>query len=214
MLLRLLTTAAMVAAFTAPARAVPALDSLFFDFDSSVQGWTVEDGGALTHVASGGAPGGYLQFTDISSADMLAVLQAGGADWSAFLGGTLRFDARILSNHLPDWPGFGEVRLSGPGGSVLADVVPAGLPLPNGQWQRFSVPLTVAVFGDSLASVLANVSRLSIKTEYAISDPGLPSSFESLGLDNVAISAVPEAPTWALLLAGGLLLPALKRRRR
>lgn len=205
-----LLTASMLAA----AVATPALADLRFDFDTGAQGWTVEAGGTLTALASGGESGGYLRFTDINSDDMLAVLKPGGADWSAALGGSLRFSARIDSDHQPDWSGFGEVSLSGAGGTVVADVVAAGLPLANGQWQTFSVPLTVAVFGNGLPAVLASVNRLSIKTEYAISDPAQPSTFESLGLDNVAISAVPEAPAWALLMAGGLLLPALHRRRQ
>lgn len=214
MFLRLLTAAALAAVAATPALAVPAQAGLFHDFDTDAQGWTVEEGGALSHIATGGVSGGYLRFTDLDSRDMLAVLQPAGADWSAFAGGVLRFSARIESSHLPDWSGFGEVSLSGAAGTVVADVVPAGLPLADGTWQQFSVPLTVAVFGNGLPAVLASVSRLSIKTEYAISTPGVPSSFESLGLDNVSISAVPEAPTWALLLAGGLLLPALQRRRR
>lgn len=209
MLLRFITATALAATMAAPAQA-----DLHFDFDTGSQGWTVEAGGALATVTTGGESGGYLRFTDISSDDMLAVLSPGNADWSAYLGGTLRFSARIDSNHQPDWAGFGEVSFSGAAGTVVADVVPAGQPLANGQWQQFSVPISAAVFGTGLPAVLASVSRLSIKTEYAISDPNNAATFESLGLDNVSVSAVPDAPTWALLLAGALLLPALHWRRR
>jgi len=210
---RLLLAAALAAASATPVLAVPVQVDLVYDFDADAQGWTVEAGGALLHVASGGVSGGYLQFTDLDSQDMLAVLQPGGADWSAYAGGVLRFSARIESNHQPDWHGFGAVRLAGAAGAVEADVIPLGLPLANGTWQQFTVPLTAAVFGNGLPAVLASVNHLSIKTEYAISNPDVPSTFETLGLDNVSISAVPEAPAWALLLAGGLLLPALQRRR-
>lgn len=192
--------------------ALPAHADLTFNFDAGVQGWQVREGGALVHRSSGGAPGGYLEFTDLDSRDMLAVLQPGGADWSAYLGGVISFDARILSANAPDWSGFGEVSLAGPGGTLVVDLVPAGRPLADGSWQHFSVPL--AAFGAGLPAVLANVQTFSIKTEYSVSTVGVPASFEVLGLDNVAISAVPEPAAWALLLAGGLLLPAWRRRGR
>lgn len=190
--------------------ALPAHADLAFGFDTGAQGWEVREGGALVHRSSGGAPGGYLEFTDLDSRDMLAVLQPGGADWSAYAGGMIRFDARILSDNAPDWPGFGEVALAGPGGAVVLDLVPAGRPLADGRWQHFSVPLSA--FGAGLPAVLANVQTFSIKTEYSVSTVGVPASFEVLGLDNVAITAVPEPAHWALLLAGGVLLPVLRRR--
>jgi len=206
MTFRALFATALVAGLAAPAHA-----ELVFDFDTDAQGWTVQDGGAVAYRSSGGVTGGFLEFTDLDDRDMLAVWQPGGADWSVYAAGVISFDARILSPNPPNWSGFGEVSLSGPGGSVAVDVVPADLPLADGSWQHFSVPM--AAFGSSLPGALAHVQALRIKTEYSISTIGVPDSFEVLGLDNVVISAVPEAPAWALLLAGALLLPALQRRR-
>jgi hypothetical protein len=208
MLFRLLTTAVLAGALATPAWAVPAPADLLFDFDTDAQGWTVLFDGTLTHEATGGQSGGYLRLTDTSTnTDFeLAAPASLAGNLSAYLGGTLQFQARNL-DVLPDWPDFGRITLTGAGMTVSFDGVPADQPPPDPQWHTYSVRLTTDNFTTNLPTVLADLTQLSIKTEF---HQGLG---DDIGIDNIRISAVPESPTWALLLAGGLLLPALYRRR-
>lgn len=179
-------------------------------FDSGDEGWTAIDGGALTWVASGGNPGGWLRVADISDQDFL--LQAPPAwlgDRSAWLGGTLSFDALNVNNESPDWAPFGEVVITGSAGSVTLDIVAAGQPPADGQWHRYSVLLSPAAgwSGAPLASVLANVTGLTIKGEF---HAGVT---EVVGIDNIQVTAVPEPASAALLLGGLGLLAGLRRKR-
>lgn len=194
------------------AMAWPAHAALNHGFDTGSQGWTVVDGGDMVWVASGGNGGGYLQFTDLNSDDMRGVLTLGGADWSQYLGGTLSFDARNISGHSNFWAPFGEVRITSTGGAaVTVDIAAAGQPGADGLWHTYTLVLSPASFG----AVLGSVQSLSIKTEFGISDPAQPSTFETMGLDNVRLTAaVPEPAAWLLMLGGGLLLGLARRRAR
>lgn len=189
----------------------PVQAAVNYGFDSGSQGWTVVAGGALSWQASGGNGGGFLQFTDLDSQDMLAVITLGGVDWSQYLGGTLSFDARNISGHTAFWAPFGEVTITATSGAqVLVDIAGTDQPAADGLWHTYTLALSPA----SYASVLGSVQSLSIKTEFAISDPAIPATFETLGLDNVRVAAaVPEPGSWALMLLGAALLaPRLRRR--
>ncbi|MFG6430806.1 PEP-CTERM sorting domain-containing protein [Roseateles sp. LYH14W] len=183
-------------------------------FDTGDEGWTTPVapvGGTQTWQASGGNGGGWLQVEDLDgNSDILLTAPAAWlGDWSTYLGGTLSFDARNVNGASTDWAGFGEVRITGAAGSVLLDIVPAGLPPVGGGWARYSVSLTPAADwrGASLASVLANVTSLTINGEFH-AGPG-----EVVGFDNIQVTAVPE-PASAALLLGGLALLASRRRAR
>ncbi len=179
-------------------------------FDSGDEGWTALNGGAQVWVATGGNGGGWLRVTDTSNDDFL--LQAPTpwlGNWSGFLGGTLSFDALNVNNESPDWGPFGEVVITGTTGSVTLDMVAANHPPADGQWHRYSVLLAPAAgwSGAPLASVLANVTSLTLKGEF---HAGVT---EIVGIDNIQVTAVPE-PASAVLLLGGLgLLAALRRKR-
>lgn len=194
--------------------AMPAQAAVQFGFDTDAQGWTVSATGAggpdatLVWVA-GGAHGGYLRLDDLTTAtDFLLLAPASlRGNLSAYLGGTLSFDAINLDGVAPDWPEFGQITLTS-GSTVLSiDGVAAGQPPIGGQWHRYTVPLTTSVFGSGLAGMLANVDSLSIKAEF---HQGLG---DAIGIDNISVSAVPEPASWAMLAVGGLLLAARRRTR-
>lgn len=183
-------------------------------FDTGDEGWTTPvapQGGTQTWQATGGNTGGWLQVadTDGNTDILLTAPSAWLGDWSAYLGGTLSFDARNVNGASTDWGGFGEVRITGAAGSVMLDIAPAGLPAVGGGWASYSVSLAPAAgwSGASLASVLANVTSLTINGEFH-AGPG-----EVVGFDNIQVSAVPE-PASAALLLGGLALLAGRRRTR
>jgi len=182
-----------------------------YGFDAGSEGWTAVLGGDPLWIGSGGNGGGFLQITDVSNDDFLAVLPAGAlGNWSAYLGGTLSFDGRNVNGDSPDWPTFGLVTLTGAAGTLTLDLIAAGQPPADGQWHHYEVPLTVAAWGATLPAVLANVTGASIGGEF---HAGVT---EVVGFDNINISAaVPEPTTPALMLAGLALLgiAGVKRRR-
>ena len=203
--------APLIATFTALPLAASAAG-----FATDAEGWTIPAGsGIQTWEASGGVGGGWLRVEDIDgNSDILLTAPSGWlGNWSTYLGGKLSFDAKNVNGIAPDWPGFAEIRIGGPGGSLLLDIAPAGLPPTDGQWHHYEVSLTSAAGWGSpgaLASVLANVTSLTINGEFH-AGPG-----EVLGIDNIQVSAVPEPASAALLLAGlgGLGLMAGLRRKR
>ncbi|MBW8843465.1 MAG: PEP-CTERM sorting domain-containing protein [Burkholderiales bacterium] len=182
-------------------------------FATDAEGWTIPAGsGIQTWVATGGNTGGWLQVEDIDgNTDIILTAPASWlGNWSAYLGGTLSFDAKNVNGIAPDWPGFGQISISGPGGNVQLDAVAAGLPPADGQWHHYEIALTPAAGWGSqaaLAGALANVTSLTLNGEFH-AGPG-----EVLGLDNIQVSAVPEPASAALLLGGLGLLAGLRRKR-
>jgi hypothetical protein len=195
-------------ACSAAALAPAARADLHYGFDTDAQGWTVFDGGDLSHQTVGGNPGGFLQIADSSSGDYRLVAPASAlGNWLGYLGGTLSFDARNLNGDAPDWPEFGQVTL-GSGSTVLVvDGVAGEVPPADGQWHHYSMVLDTAAFGAALPSVLAHLDTLYIKAEF---HNGVS---EVAGIDNIRITAVPEPTTSALLLAGLAALGRLALRR-
>jgi hypothetical protein len=179
--------------------------ALEFGFDTDAQGWTASSGASLTHQASGGNPGGFLELLDTTDDDFLLLAPTAVlGDWSAYLGGSLSFDARNINGDTPDWPHFGSLRLSSGSNVLEMDLVAAGEPPMDGAWHRYSISLSEAIWGPNLALVLADLDGLSLKGEF---HDGVS---EILGIDNLSINAVvPEPAAWWMLALG---LPVLGRR--
>jgi hypothetical protein len=128
--------------------AAPAAADLVSTFDSGLEGWTTENGGAFTHEASGGNPGGFLKpdNDEIFNADVFAPPGFLG-DLSAYAGGTLSWDGILLGTggifHFTPGGDYGSLYLfNGPFNNLFADVVPDGGTPPEGSWQTFSIALT------------------------------------------------------------------------
>jgi hypothetical protein len=134
-------------------------------------------------------------------------------DWSAYLNGTLSFDAINLSGVASDWPGFGLVTITGTAGAVSFDFEPDAKPTTT--WAGYGTKLSTVNFGPTLPSVLANVTNVTIKLEsHNGFDAGNAMNSDYNGFDNFKVSAVPEPGSAALTLVGLATLGAAVRRAR
>lgn len=188
-------------------------------FDASVEGWTATNvvAGSPAHVASGGNPGGYL-FIDNNEGSVAYVSAPAPflGNLTAFIGGTLSFDANQLTGTgtwigQPSSPDMGTVWIFGAGLIAMRDLNPGTIPV--NQWVSMSAPLTAAAWGVSeanFAAIMADVTGIRVHLEATF-------GAETNGFDNFVLQSadpgIPEPATWALL-GGGLVLAALYRRRR
>ena len=169
----------------------------------------------VTHFATGGSPGGYISASDPSSNSFY--FDAPGAflgNLGGYLGGTLAFDTYYTPNTAANaWRDDADVLIYS-GSKILAWRADAN---PGADWTHVLATLGVgqgwrvgsinggAATAADFSSVLGSVTALRIRGEY------YNGVAETTGLDNVAITAVPEPESWALLLAGiGLI--GLRRR--
>lgn len=186
--------------------------NVLYTFDVDASGWTLTDG-QLDYVATGGNGSGFINTTDINSNDMvLHAPTVALGNWTQYLGGILSFDALNVSHQNADWNGFGEITITSGADSITLDIQPNLNQPPNdGQWHTFSTELSTAVWGNQLASILTNVTSLTIKTEDHVSG-SFPD--EQVGFDNFSVTAVPEPSSFALFGAGLGALSLVARRRQ
>lgn len=152
-----------------------------YRFDTGLDGWTISNATPI-HMPAGGNPGGYLFFDNPETTISVATAPLSGG-LLGFLHGSLSFDGNLLQQIAPNYPGYGTVTLSGPGGTVSMDFVP-GQP-PVDVWVTYTVPLTPAAWSVSegvLAAVLVSVSSISIELEAVFGG-------EMNGLDNVVFTS-------------------------
>jgi hypothetical protein len=189
-------------------------------FDASTEGWTAANvlAGSPAHVASGGNPGGYL-FID-NTEGSVAYVSAPAAflgNLSAFVGGTLSFDANQLTGNgqwigQPGSPDMGTVWIQGAGLTAMRDLHPGTMPV--NQWISMSATLTAANWGVSeadFAAIMANVTGIRVYLEATFGAE--TNGFDNFVIQGAADPGVPEPSAW-LLTGGGLVLAALRRRRR
>lgn len=169
------------------------------DFETGLEGFS-SGGAALSLSSANGTSGQYLATLDNRGG--WGSLEWGSQFFSALTdGGTIGFDATLISANGRDTVPFGEITISGGGLSATVDAVLNGIP-PLGQWESYSVSLDAATWGLSQAdftTLLANVSAISmvIESTYGVN--------ERLGFDNFRVSSV-ETP---LPAAGFLFLSAI-----
>ncbi len=181
-------------------------------FDSGLEGWT-GTGGTVSFAASGGAPGGHLQQLDTASTWMSVIAPASfHGDLTAYLGGTVSFDARNANGTAPNLasaPWFGKVTVSGPGGTATRQLagLGSGQPPVDGSWQSYAATLDAGGWIGNLAGAMANVTTMSVSLEFN------DDIVELAGFDNFRVSAVPE-PSAALLASLGLAGLGLGRSAR
>ncbi len=173
------------------------------DFDQGhLDGWTVGTEGILSHVASGGNPGGYAQMDDFGAGEANVVYAPSKflGDWSGLVGGTLSMDAKQLLGD-PIYPDTVDFEISGPGGSAISDTGE----YMSFSWENYDTTITPAawvVTAGTWEDLLTNVTMLRIDAEYVQGN-------DTFGFDNVELT--PEPATLSLLALGGL---ALIRRRK
>jgi len=200
-------TIAVVVVFTLCDQSCAQISSTF---DNDLDGWTLS-GGSSTDLAfnpSGGNPGGFLRSFGSSPAtlELVAPLSFLG-DLSVYDGGTFSFDSLNSESFDSTLPSFGTITITGSTGTASRDIVEGGLSFPN--WETNSTSLIASEWGvtqNTWDSILSDVTRISI-------DVSAQSDLVDIGIDNIAINAVPE-PSSSLLLGLTALMLGMRRRHR
>jgi hypothetical protein len=163
------------------------------NFNTGLDGWTLEGSGTLSYVSSGGNPDGYARWADhadtLGDGWMIAPSSFLG-NWSVYNGtGTLSWDHKIISTGDIDTIVTPSAIISGPGGTATYQ---------GGQfqtsWHTLSAPIISSnwiVSSGSWASILNNVTSLKIRTE-AVWNNGY---LDVDGMDNVSLAPEPSIIT-------------------
>lgn len=180
------------------------------DFSSDLDGWTVVGDGIVTHVSTGGNPGGFLQSTDTASGsntDAFAPVEFLG-NWSAYENvGSVSADLAIIADNNNNHTEGVEFFISGSGSSASFRFSTSEGPS-TGTWTTYTLPISESdwdVSGD-WDTLLSNVEVFRIDLEFI-------HGTEVTGLDNVRLTTVP-IPAAAWFFGSGLLgLIAIARRK-
>lgn len=178
-------------------------------FDSGNDGWgAFPDQADVTHFATGGNPGGFIELLDLApGAENVVKLFAP----SSFKGDLRSYDGGVFSMDMmqvsfdpgqPEIPGLGIVRItnSSAGMTHELDIVPG--PLPLGSWGSYSTSFSASAWGLSQADwdiFLSDVSEVLI-----IGESYGNAINERIAFDNIGLTAVP-VPAAAWLFGSGII---------
>lgn len=192
--------------------------ALTFGFDSNLQGWTGNAGqGTITYQSTGGNPGGFLQDQDTGNGDMTVYVPLSAlGNLSAYLNGTLSFDAKNISGEAADYDGFGTVTITGSAGTASLDISFLGNPVPGIGWITYSVLLDPVTWGAPMAAILADVTNIAIVLDF---HSGMVDGFgEIIGFDNFQLEESFEnplpLPSELLLFLSGFMVMIFFRKNR
>lgn len=182
-------------------------------FDTDAEGWTAT-GGTLSHLSTGGNPGGHLDIVDgVGTIMSIRRVFAPGAGLSLLDGGSFAFDFIEKVNPAANFADAGIVSLYSFNSGAVAtqDLIPGD---PGPVWQSYSAALTAADWGigaPEWADFIADISEIRITVESG------STISEIVGVDNVSVdlaAPVPLPASLPLLALGGGVLAWLGRRSR
>ncbi len=188
-------------------------------FDNDLDGWTtVSSNATVEWQASGGNPGGYAFFTDVS--DGVGAVSAPAkflGNLSAYVGGELDLDYKVfdlgasIDHYLPL-----KVTIYGNSTHYSYTVATPDSTWDTLGWQTFSVPMTATAWGvatDDWSALMGDVTELQISAESAVN---MAHPYDTDGLDNITLSSlgdIPEPATMVMLTLGAAGLIARRRAR-
>lgn len=189
----------------------PVTADIVSTFNSDAEGWTLTaGGGTLTHLSSGGNPGGHLTLQDIANGPLMAYAPAVFlGDLTAYDGGLLYVDLKQIATAAGSpRGGFGQVTIEGTGGDFATADIVAGTPLST--WDTYSTSMVAATWGVTQTvweDILSDVTEIRMEVDSYV-------EFEdTIGFDNFGIHPIPEPASLAIAVSG-LYLAVWRRQRR
>jgi PEP-CTERM motif len=185
-------------------------------FDNDLGGWTSNTPAQVTWSSTGGNPGGFANFLDATGAGTYIIAPSQYLGDYQTLGlngtGTISFDHKIIAETGVIQYNPYEVFLAGPGGAATWEgSTPTGLT----PWVTQTATLNTSdgwtVTSGSWSGLMNNVTSLEIQIELVKNQDN---SVDQEGIDNVALTAVPEPGSVTLAAVGLSCIGFMAWRRR